>query len=52
MGKVLQHVIDLHTAGLKVGEALVRGMRRYNNASKAMEYALKRSPAMNWAGQN
>ena len=39
-------VIDLHTAGLKVGEALVNGMRRYGDADKAKEFALSNSPAM------
>lgn len=39
-------VIDLHTAGLKVGEALVRGMRLFGEADKAINYALDNSPAM------
>lgn len=42
-------VIDLHTAGLKVGEALVRGMRRFGDREEAIDFALKNSPAMDWA---
>jgi len=41
-------VIELHTAGLKVGEALVRGMRLFNESQKAIEYALANSPAMDF----
>ncbi len=41
-------VIDLHTAGLKVGEAMVRGMRLFGSAPEAMEYAMGNSPAMNF----
>lgn len=39
-------VIDLHAAGLKVGEALVKGMRLYGDYQQAIEYALKNSPGM------
>jgi hypothetical protein len=39
-------VVDLHAAGLKVGEALVKGMRLFRNPAKAVDYALKNSPAM------
>lgn len=39
-------VIDLHGAGLKVGEALVRGMRRYKDAAAAQKFALENSPAL------
>ena len=41
-------VIDLHTAGLKVGEALVKGMRKYRAPEKAIKYALENSPAMDF----
>jgi hypothetical protein len=41
-------VIDLHAGGLKVGEALVKGMRKFGNADKAIEFALKQSPAIGW----
>ena len=43
-------VIDLHVAGLEVGEALVRGMRRFGDAAKAEEFALAHSPAMAFDG--
>lgn len=39
-------VIELHSAGLKVGEALVRGMRKFNDPKRAIQYALHNSPAM------
>jgi hypothetical protein len=38
-------VIDLHAAGLRVGQALVEGMRRLDNASAAEAAALDGSPA-------
>ena len=41
-------VIDLHAGGLKVGEALVRGMRSFHNANQAVQYALSNSPAMDF----
>jgi len=41
-------IIDLHTAGLKVGEAMARSMLRYNDVKKAKEHALKNSPAMDF----
>ncbi|MBI5816640.1 MAG: hypothetical protein HZB29_13640 [Nitrospinae bacterium] len=39
-------VIDLHTAGLKVGEELVKGMRLTGDPEKAVGIALAHSPAM------
>jgi hypothetical protein len=39
-------VVDLHAAGLKVGETLVKGMRLFKDDVKAVDYALKNSPAM------
>ncbi len=39
-------LIDLHTAGLKVGEALVRGLRLKGNFMEAQWYAGKRAPAL------
>jgi hypothetical protein len=44
-------VIDLHAGGLKVGEALVRGMRSFHDAGKAIQYALNNSPAMDFEEQ-
>ena len=45
----LKPIIDLHTAGLKVGQAMTEGMRKYkNSAEKAKEYALANSPAMDF----
>ncbi len=41
-------VVDLHTAGLKVGEALVRGKRQYGDVYRAKEYALNNSPALDF----
>jgi hypothetical protein len=41
-------VIKLHSAGLKVGQALVEGLRLYNNIDKAKNYALSNSPAMDF----
>lgn len=41
-------VIDLHAAGLKVGEALVRGMRLVGTTDGAIDYAMRHSPAMAW----
>ena len=41
-------VIDLHAAGLKVGESLHRGMKRYKDMAKAKEFALANSPAMDF----
>jgi len=41
-------VIDLHAGGLKVGEALVRGMRLFHNMDEAIRYALANSPAMDF----
>lgn len=42
-------VIDLHTAGLKVGEALIRGLQKYTHLDEAIKFALNNSPAMNFA---
>jgi hypothetical protein len=44
----IRPVIDLHSAGLKVGQALVEGMRIYKNPEKAQKYALEKSPAMDF----
>jgi hypothetical protein len=44
-------VIDLHAAGLRVGQALVEGMARAGDAAKAEQYALVTSPAAGWAGE-
>jgi hypothetical protein len=41
-------VIDLHAGGLKVGEALVRGMRTFGAPDKAVAFALQNSPAMDF----
>lgn len=38
-------IIDLHTAGLKVGESLVRGLRLKGSFMDAEYYAVHRSPA-------
>lgn len=45
-------VIDLHSAGLKVGESLVNGMRLFNDSNKAIEYALNNSPAMDFINKD
>lgn len=42
-------VIDLHAGGLKVGEALVRGMRQFGDVGQAIASALANSPAMDFA---
>jgi hypothetical protein len=39
-------VIELHAGGLKVGEALCRGMRDLGDAQAAIRYALGNSPAL------
>lgn len=41
-------VIDLHTAGLKTGEALVKGMQLFGKCDKAVHFALSNSPAMDF----
>jgi len=41
-------VIDLHTAGLKVGEELVRGMRLNDDYLQAINHALNNSPALDF----
>ncbi len=41
-------VIDLHAAGLKVGECLVHGMRKYGKSDMAVAHALKNSPALDF----
>lgn len=43
-----QPVIDLHAAGLKVGEAMARGMRQFGDVGKAVAFALEHSPAMDF----
>ena len=40
--------IDLHAAGLKVGQAMVEGMKKHNDMKKAIKHALKNSPAMDF----
>ena len=45
----IRPVIELHTAGLKVGQAMVEGLRKYGNAEQAKQYALTHSPAMAFA---
>jgi hypothetical protein len=44
-------VIDLHAAGLKVGEALSRGMRAFGDTAKARDFAMSCSPAMDFDGE-
>lgn len=44
----IRPVIELHAAGLKVGQALVEGMRKYHDVMRAKEYALNNSPAMDF----
>jgi len=39
-------VVDLHAAGLRVGQALVQGMRELQDASRAESAALNMSPAL------
>ncbi len=41
-------VVDLHGGGLKVGELLVRGMRRFGSATKAKESALQNHIALDF----
>ena len=41
-------VIKLHSAGLKVGQALIDGLRKFNDIGKAKKYALSNSPAMDF----
>jgi hypothetical protein len=41
-------VIDLHTAGLKVGQAMADGRRKFVNLNEAKQYALKNSPALDF----
>lgn len=42
----IRPVIELNTAGLKVGQSLVEGMRMYHDYKKAQEYALLHAPAL------
>ena len=42
----IRPVIELHAGGLKVGQALVDGLRKYHDYDKAVRYALGNSPAM------
>lgn len=44
----IRPVIELHAAGLKVGQALVEGMRNGHDVEKAKKYALEHSPAMDF----
>jgi hypothetical protein len=41
-------VIELHAAGLKVGELLVRGMRQFGNAADAKKQALQSGFALDF----
>lgn len=41
-------VVELHAAGLKVGEAMVRGKRHFAQPAEAVRYALQHSPAQDW----
>ena len=43
-------VIDLHAAGLRVGQALVEGMHTFADAAKAEAAAIETSPALPVAG--
>ena len=42
----IRPIIELNAAGLKVGQLLVEGMRKYHNVDEAQKYALKDSCAM------
>lgn len=42
----IRPVIELNAGGLKVGQALVEGMRKFQNVNIAKQYALSNSPAM------
>lgn len=42
----IRPVIELHAAGLKVGQAMVEGLRKYHDIDMAKQYALNNSPAM------
>lgn len=44
----IRPVIDLHAAGLKVGQAMVEGLRMFHNRDAAKQYALEHSPAMDF----
>jgi hypothetical protein len=44
----LRPIIDLHTAGLKVGEAMARGRRKFPTLNEAKQFALTHSPAMDF----
>ncbi|WP_161947622.1 hypothetical protein [Malonomonas rubra] len=44
----LRPIVDLHTAGLKVGSELVCGMRKFGDTDRAIKHALENSPAMDW----
>jgi hypothetical protein len=39
-------VVDLHAAGLRVGQALVHGMRQFGDAARAERFALDDGPAL------
>lgn len=41
-------VIDLHAGGLKVGEEMWNGLKKYGNVDDAVAFALKNSPAMDF----
>lgn len=42
----IRPVIELNAGGLKVGQALVEGMREFQDVDTAKQYALSNSPAM------
>lgn len=42
----LKPLVDLHTAGLKVGEAMAQGRIKGFSLDKTIKYAIKHSPAM------
>lgn len=44
----IKPVIDLHTAGLKVGQAMVEGLRRRYSLEQVRKYTLENSPAMDF----
>lgn len=42
----IRPVIELHAAGLKVGQEMVNGLRKYHDVNRAKQNALENSPAM------
>lgn len=43
-----QPIIELHAAGLKVGEVMARGRKKFKIIGEAKKYALRNSPAMDF----